>query len=315
MTASARGLVLAFRLAPHVPESLVRCAMAVAADVAWALRTKGVRRLESNLAKVTGLDAGSRSLRALSHQGMRNYMRYFAETLTLAGLTHEQIDARVRPVHMEDVEPHVADGGAAVLALGHQGNWDLAGAWATRNIAHVTTIAERLEPPEVFEAFLSLREEGGLSILPLDSGSTAFAGMVKAARQGPALLPLLADRDLTSHGIEVTLCGHRARVAAGPAALAVATGSPLFATTIRHERLTGQRRRAAGSRWGIVLAFHRVEIPPDLPREDRVPALTQAWVDVLGADVIEHPAHWHMLQRVFVDDLDPAHELRGESAS
>ena len=33
--------------------------------------------------------------------------------------------------------------------------------------------------------------------------------------------------------------------------------------------------------------------------------MTQAWVDVLSADIAEHPTHWHMLQRVFVDDLDP----------
>ena len=33
--------------------------------------------------------------------------------------------------------------------------------------------------------------------------------------------------------------------------------------------------------------------------------MTQAWVDALGADIAEHPTHWHMLQKVFVADLDP----------
>jgi len=36
-----------------------------------------------------------------------------------------------------------------------------------------------------------------------------------------------------------------------------------------------------------------------------VQAVTQAWVDVLAADIREHPTHWHMLQKVFIADLDP----------
>jgi len=78
-------------------------------------------------------------------------------------------------------------------------------------------------------------------------------------------------------------------------------------TTLRHERLRGARRRAAGTPWGLVITFGApVPVPADLPRADRVAAMTQAWVDVLGADIAEHPTHWHMLQRVFVADLDPA---------
>jgi len=33
--------------------------------------------------------------------------------------------------------------------------------------------------------------------------------------------------------------------------------------------------------------------------------MTQQCADALGAAVREHTADWHMLQRVFVDDLDP----------
>ncbi len=69
-------------------------------------------------------------------------------------------------------------------------------------------------------------------------------------------------------------------------------------------RLTGAARRAAGARWGLQMSFTRVEAPPGTPRHDLVRVLTQAWVDVFGAEIAAHPAHWHMLQRVFVEDLD-----------
>ena len=46
-------------------------------------------------------------------------------------------------------------------------------------------------------------------------------------------------------------------------------------------------------------------MPTDLPRADQVRALTQAWVSELGVGIRQHPQDWHMLQKVFVDDLDP----------
>jgi KDO2-lipid IV(A) lauroyltransferase len=209
-------------------------------------------------------------------------------------------------VGVEHPTAELREGRSVVLALGHQGNWDLAGAWATAHVAPVTTVAERLEPAEVFDEFVRLRERAGMSIIALDAGKDVFRDLVRAVRSGGRLVPLLADRDLTARGIEVDLLGESARVAAGPAALALSTGAALVPTTLRHERLRGARRRAAGSRWGIVLTFHpRISTPDDVPRSEQVHHLTQGWVDVLGADIAAHPTHWHMLQRVFLADLDP----------
>jgi KDO2-lipid IV(A) lauroyltransferase len=134
-----------------------------------------------------------------------------------------------------------------------------------------------------------------------------FRELVRAVKKpGGGLVPLLADRDLTSRGVEVTMFGERARVAAGPAALAVSTGAPLVTTVLSYERLTGARRRAAGTPWGLVIEFGPVlTVPADLPKPDRVPVLTQLWVDALADGIDRHPEDWHMLQKVFVADLDP----------
>lgn len=297
--------LLAWRLAARLPEGAVRAALLVAADAAALQRGAGFRRLEENLRRARP-DADPGTLWRLARAGMRTYLRYFGETFTLGRLSQDEIDARVRVLGDERLRAELEGGTAVVLAVGHQGNWDLAGAWASRHLAPVTTVAERLEPPEVFEEFVRLRESHGISIIPLDAGSDVFRSLISAVRAGGMLVPLLADRDLTARGIEVDLLGERARVAAGPAALAVATGAPLVPTTIRHERLRGTRRRAAGARWGIVLTFHPpVALPAGLSRPEQVAQLTQRWVDVLGADIAEHPTHWHMLQRVFVADLDP----------
>lgn len=311
---AARAYVLAWKLAPEVPEPLLRGLFSVSADVTWLRRTKGVRRLEDNYARVRP-DLDRAGIRRLSRAGMRSYMRYFREAFTLHALSREQIDARVRTRgYEENVLPYLdLDGpgtpperrGAVAIALGHQGNWDLAGAWGTRHIAPVLTVAEKLRPVELFDLFVEFRRSIGITALGLGNDGV-FEALVVGAKEGNRVVPLVADRDLTSRGVEVDLLGHPARVAAGPAALALDADVPLVPTGIHYERLRGARRRAAGSPWGIVITFHEPVVVPEhtLPRAARIRSLTQSWADVVGRSIAEHTADWHMLQRVFTEDLD-----------
>ena len=303
---AGRAFALAWRVSGHVPEPVLRAVANAAADVAWLRRGSGVRQLERNLARVRP-DATRRQVRALTRQGMRSYLRYYRETFALNSYSPAQIGARARMVGAEPLAAELAAGRTVLLALGHLGNWDLAGAYATVHLGPVTTVAERLEPDALFREFLAFRQGLGMTIIALDGpGTDVFRQLVRVARGGPTVLPLLADRDLTKHGIEVDLFGERARVAAGPAALAVATGAMLVATTVYYERLSGARRRAAGSPWGVVLDFGTpLVVPTELPRREQVIAVTQAWVDVVGAGIAAHPQDWHMMQKVFIADLDP----------
>lgn len=301
-----RAYAAAWRWGRHAPEPLVRAATVAAADVVWLRHGGGVRRLEANLARVRP-DLDRAAVRRLSRAGMRSYLRYFGEAFTLSGRSREQIAARVSVANRDAIQSYLDDGRQVVLALGHLGNWDLAGAWATRELAPVTTVAERLKPEEVYQEFLRFREGIGLRIIPLAGGGDVFRQLVRVMRTGTGVTPLLADRDLTTKGVEVDFLGHRARVAVGPAALAVSAGAPLFVTPITYQRLRGARRRAAGSPWGIHIEFTEVPPPPeDLPSRERIRVMTQAWVDGLGAAIRRHPEDWHMLQKVFVEDLDPA---------
>lgn len=310
----ARLFAFAWRVVGKVPDPLVRGAFRLVADVAWLRRGAGVRQLEANLGRVRP-QAAPDEIRRLSLLGMRSYMRYYGESFALVGAKPEQIDARVRLVDPGEVVATMNEGRMVVMALGHLGNWDLAGAWATRNLGRTVTVAERLKPEALFQEFLRFREGIGLEIIPLSDGGAGggvFRELVRAARQPtPGLIPLLADRDLTARGVEVDLFGERARVAAGPAALAVSTGAPLCAASITYERLTGARRRAAGTAWGVVIEFGRLlTVPDDVPKADRVAVLTQAWVDDLGRGIARAPQDWHMLQKVFVADLDPERYAR-----
>ena len=217
--------ILGLRVAGRVPGALLRATCAVAADLAWCTHAGGVGQLETNLRRVRPTATRS-AIRRLSRAGMRSYLRYYGEAFALGSLTHTQIEARVRAIGLDAYQPRFDAGETVILALGHMGNWDLAGAWANTHVAHVTTVAEHLEPEELFQEFMRLRTDLGMTVIPLSrSGGDVFRELMHAVRGGPGLLPLLADRDLTERGVEVELFGQTARVAAGQAALSVSNGA------------------------------------------------------------------------------------------
>lgn len=305
---------LAWRTIRRIPAPVARGLFNTVAYVTWALRTSDVRQLERNLARVKR-GASSRELRKISRRGMASYMRYYCEIFQLPNLSREQITARLRlrGDALEQAQADASEGLTFIGALGHLGNWDMAGAWSCLNLAPVTTVAERIEPEELFQEFMSLRTDLGMNIIPLDEngGGGVYRQLLAAARKTPGLIPLLMDRDLTAGGVEVDFFGQRARMAAGPAALAISTGARLYPLGITYERLHGERRRRAGSPWGLVIHFPCiVPVPDDVPKSERVAIMVQGCADGLAGVIAEHPEDWHMLQKIFVADLDPERDAK-----
>lgn len=304
----------AWRNVRRLPDGFVRGGATLAADIVWALRLSGVRQLGTNLGRLRP-DLSPRELRRLTRAGMRSYFRYFAEAFQLPGWSPEQVAARVRAVNVDPAQARVESGGAAVLALGHSGNWDLAGAWAAAHVGPVLTVAERL-PDGLYEEFLAFRSALGIEIVPFEKGGGTFATLVRKARRGGMLVPLLADRDLSAHGVQVVIAGHAARVAVGPAALASAGSHLLVPVSIYYERLRGERRRAAGTPWGLVIEFLApIRTHDDDGKRRPLELVTQEWVTSLFGSYAHHPQDWHMLQKVFLADLDPARLARAEASA
>lgn len=295
---STWAYLLGWRVVRLLPARLAYGLFARIAEVAWRRRGTAVLRLEANLARVRP-DLGPQELRRLSRAGLASYLRYWCDSFRLPSWSVEQVRASVRVEGDAAVRAALDSGRGVVAALAHQGNWDLAGAWAAHDLCPVTTVAERLEPVEVFDAFMAYRTSIGIEALPLgDPG--VFGTLIRRLRDG-RLVPLLADRDLSRSGIEVDLCGHAARMAAGPATLAEVTGAALHPVSIWYEPSD-----AAESGYRVVILFHPEVIRPDrATRGERVAVRTQGCADALGAGLVAHPEDWHMLQPVFSADLDP----------
>lgn len=252
-----------------------------------------VQQMRTNYALVRP-ELSARELDALVAEGVSSYLRYWCDAFRLPRETPATLDDRIRLTgHDAEARAIVDRGEPLILFLGHLGNWDHCGAWATDHFAPVTTVAERLKPESVFDAFVEFRESMGMRILPLTGGDNAYPQLREAISRG-GFVPLLADRDLTRSGVEVDLCGHRTRAAAGPAKLALDTGAALFPLAITYEPIPGRAAQRVVARFGA-----RV-LPPDGSAEEQVRGMTQQCVDSLGETIRTHTHDWHMMQRAFV---------------
>ena len=304
------GYRAGWSLVRRMPARLAYGTFDVIADVVWRRRGKGVERMRSNYATIRP-ELTPPELDALVRAGMRSYLRYWCDSFRLPDRSVEDLVDGVRAVGDDAVRARLQSGRSAVIFLGHLGNWDFGGAWSTTQLAPVTTVAERLKPEELFDEFLAFREGLGMRIIPLTGGSDVFRELTRACRSG-ALVALLADRDLTNGGIEVDFCGQRARMAVGPAALAVNTGAALHPCIVHYEP------HPRGHGWRTVVTFHDAVAPPTQgTSREKIQVMTQACADVLSQAVREHTHDWHMMQRVFTKDLvdDRLSDRAGNSRS
>ena len=289
------GYWLGWKVICRLPESWVRRGFAAVSEIAWRRQGHGVQVLEGNLLRVLGPGVTGQELRATSRAGMRSYGRYWMEVFRLPAIGTERIlrDMRIN----EDAEQaltSVSNGHGVVFALPHMGNWEVAGAFVTGRGLNFTTVAERLKPESVFDMFVAFREGLGMEVLPLTGGSNVFGTLAQRLRTGH-LVCLLCDRDLTESGVEVDFFGERARMAAGPAALAVQTGAALHAVTLWF----------TDDGW-VASASPAIPVPAEGSRKEKAAAMTQQLAASFEKGIAGRPQDWHMMQRVFIRDLDPA---------
>ncbi|MGW7529459.1 phosphatidylinositol mannoside acyltransferase [Streptomyces sp. NPDC054783] len=277
-----------------LPEPVaVRLGHAIA-DLAWKQRGKGVQRLESNYARVLP-DAGPERLRELSRAGMRSYLRYWMESFRLPAWSRERVKSGFDPKDIHFLTDGLASGQGLILALPHMANYDLAGAWVTTKLeTPFTTVAERLKPETLYDRFVAYREGLGMEVLP-HSGGSAFGTLARRLRDG-GLVCLVADRDLSASGVEVGFFGEKTRMPAGPALLAQQTGALLLPVTLWYDDSPVMQGRV----------HPPIDVPESGTRAEKTSVMTQALADAFATGIADHPEDWHMLQRLWLADLDPA---------
>jgi len=246
---------------------------------------KSVQRLRKNLARVMPA-INQVELDDLTRRGVLSYMRYWMETFRSPDWSKERILSTVTVSNEHLLMEPIRNRSGVVVSLPHAGNWDHAGSYFCSRGAQLVTVAEVLKPRALFEKFLSYRQAIGMEVLPLDS--RAFPTLLQRARDGK-LIALVADRDLSSSGIDVEFFGGVARMPAGPAIVAIRTGIPLVTAFVSYTDS------------GIHVDLNEIDIPDGADEESRVKATVQLCADNFAVGIKAHPQDWHMMQRIWVD--------------
>lgn len=270
-------------LATSVPASIGRWVFRAAGRLAFLLMAAPRRTVQANLARILGRDADDRLVRRTAAEAFDLYARYWFDSFRLAASSPAALDARTDATGLENLDRALAAGRGCVVALGHLGNWDAAGAWVARRGYRIVSVNEHLRPERLFDLFRRHREEFGVGIFAL--GEPNLAGRLAGFLRDNGVVALIADRDIGGRGVEVEMFGAMRRIPSGPASLAISSGAPLLfcsvATTDRGWRL----------HIGPPLEVERTgELKAD------VRALTRRLAAEFERAIAAHPADWHVLQ-------------------
>jgi KDO2-lipid IV(A) lauroyltransferase len=252
--------------------------------------------LRANLRRVVGPDLSEAGLDALTRRGLRSYARYFREVFWLPTARPDVVAGRTRVSGASNVSDVRAQGRGVVCALPHTGNWDAAAvAYLAQFGPPVCVVAERLRPESLYQRFQAYRESLGMVVVPLTGGERPSAPLLALTLKAGGTVCLPCERDLSNNGVPVTFFGSTITVPPGPALLAVQTGAALIPTYAGFD----------GDDWTIRFFPEVVVDGPGTPKRlrDKVSQAMQKVVDQLAIGVAQAPEDWHMMQRLWQEDL------------
>ena len=238
--------------------------------------------------RLVGGNLSRQELESRVEQVFRSYARYWLDMMRMNGASTAEVNAGIRAVDAAIVDKALEAGNGVIMAMPHVGAWDYGGTW----VAHrwgLTTVAERVEPPELFDWFTEQRTRNRMRVLALDDPRTG-AELVGTLR-GNGVVGLLCDRDLGGGGVPVTFFGERTTMPAGPATLSLRTGAAIVPNVV-YQR--------AGYVEGVIKTPIQFERSGKL-RADIV-ALTQLVANELESMIAAAPTQWHVLQPVWPSD-------------
>ena len=222
------------------------------------------------------------------------YGRYYVESFRLPDVSVDELDRGFSYDGVASIEANCGPGkSGAILALPHLGTWEWAAFWLARVIkVKVTAIVEPLQPPELFEWFVGLRESLGMEIHPL--GPDAGKQIIDALGRGH-LVCLLCDRDLQGNGVPVEFFGEKTTLPGGPATIALRTGAPLMPAAVPWRD---------HARHGWCRPPLKIERTKGARLREDIQRVTQMIADEFEIMIRETPEQWHLLNPNWPSDYE-----------
>ena len=279
--------LFAWKVIGVLPEKSAYKLANLVSDQIFIKNGKGVKRLRSNYKRVMP-NISERELEELTKNGMRSYLRYWFDTFRLNKWSKSRIIETTFVVRENLLRDPIETKEGCIIALPHAGNWDHAAAYFCSTGIPLTAVVEKLKPEAIFKKFLAYRQSIGIEAISHKEKTIPI--LMERLNQGK-LIALVADRDMSRNGIEVNFLGGIAKMPAGPAILAIKTGSPLVTAYIRYLDK------------GIEITFDEtIKLPVAGGEDEQIKIITQSMADNFAKRIKDSPVDWHMLQRIWVDE-------------
>lgn len=285
----AQGYFLAWRLVRYLPYRWAAWLFITGADRV-SDNGKGMEQLRRNLSRVVGKDQVTA---LLVRDAMRSYARYWLETFRLPQLAGDsdliaRIDSGV--IGKEHLVSSVESDRGTVVVTTHSGNWDMAGMYFAHTFGTFSTVAERLKPVELYDAFVAFRKQLGFNVISHVStpGEPTAMQQLEEILAAGGTVCLLGDRDIKGTGVEVEFFGEKTTMPTGAVRLAKETDANLH---VVHCWFGGTTDDPS---WGL-------RISPQLPVEG-IAETVQKIAGMMEENIRSHPVDWHVLQPFWLAD-------------
>jgi lauroyl/myristoyl acyltransferase len=291
------------RIAPLMPAPV---ANALAGGIRRILQRQMRERrfmIERHMRRALGAESSDHEVGLAVDEAFASYARYWLETFRLGGFDRDRIERIFSVDGLDNLTTALEGDTGCVVALPHLGQWEVAGAWVGLQGWRLTTVAEELEPAELYEWFVDLRERKfGMNVYSA-SDSGVVRRLLSDVNRGD-VVALLADRDLGGRGPEVTFFGEKTTMPSGPAALSVQSGAPLLPAAVYE----------VGNWEYRAVVRPPIRIPSEGDKSDRIAAMTQDLAYELEGLIRRAPSQWHLLQPNWPSDREALERHRSERA-
>lgn len=282
-----------WQIAAFLPAVLARRLPPFAGWLWWRYGAESQRaQVANNMRRIVDITDAT-ELEQHVKQAYVAYVRYWLDSFRLHRTKTRHLLASVNDHGVQRLLDVAAQGNGAVFITGHLGSWELGAAFCSANNLKLLAVAEEVRPKKLFDRFVKLRADAGITVMALRRGADLISPLAHAMRDDGALATLLADRDLTRRGPIVSFFGEPCRLPAGAAALAIRTGRPIIAGAFF---INGQRYD------GVVRdAF--------TPESDDLYDVTQQVAHEIEALIRIAPEQWHVFVANWLADREPHHPV------
>lgn len=240
--------------------------------------------------RVLGAAVSETEVTAAAREMFASYGRYWADVFWFRPRRKEQVAELSYITGLEPVFEAKSAGRGIIFALPHMGNWEAAGTVAEAIEVPVLAVAEDLSNPRITDWFVETRKAYGIDIVIAGRGSVT-AQLVRRLREGGGVA-LVADRDVTGRGLQVSFFGEETSLPAGPVVLADRTGAALFPVGSYFNDGAGYR----------LIVHEEIPVPDIDDREERLREGTRRFAAKLEEIIERAPPQWHLFQANWPSD-------------